>query len=177
MPIRRIQGGLFRLSLGDFQSPRGEGEESSGPFSLEGRRPRDEGEAPCSPHLGQDEREGWRLRRTRSNGGWGGWSDPLALWERVRVRVFHMDLSPSLPLWGPEPSSPLWETGNPLALWERVRVRVAPELYQGFLEGEGTLQAARLTAKGAVPVNRPLLVVSLCRLCGCVCPLRDQDSH
>ena len=26
MPIRRIQGGLFRLSLGDFQSPRGEGE-------------------------------------------------------------------------------------------------------------------------------------------------------
>ena len=99
--------------------------------------------------------------------------NPLALWERVRVRVFHMDLSPSLPLWGPEPSSPLWGpepssplwgTGNPLALWERVRVRVAPELYQGFLEGEVTLQAARLTAKGAVPVNRPLLVVSLCRL-------------
>ena len=31
-------------------------------------------------------------------------------------------------------------------------------------QGRRDLQAPRLTAKGAVPVNRPLLVVSLCRL-------------
>ena len=72
-------------------------------------------------------------------------SDPLALWERVRVRVSHQGYAKvsqgasegeglSAPRGGVERS-------DPLALWERVRVRVSHQGYakvsQGAPESEG----------------------------------------